>query len=125
MTVLGLTTYLESSSDRSLQDQSRDNHRLQHQKESIGLVPSHGRYYIASQNDLYQTSEWIKFVLPWSIGCTILVLAQLWATAMCVLGAVVGWPVTWAEERLHAGESSSIDLVDHDDDEGWGKERIG
>ena len=117
VTVLGLTTYLEPSSDRTLQDQSRDNHQLRHQKESIGLVPSHSKYYIASQNDLYQTTEWIKFVLPWFIGYTFLMLAHFWATGMCVLGAMVGWPITWAEERLHAGETSHIDLIDTDDDE--------
>lgn len=117
VTVLGLTTHLQPPTERTPQHHSHDDHRLQHQKESVHPVPSHSRYYIASQNDLYQTTEWIKFVLPWSIGYTLLVLAHFWATAMCVLGAMVGWPITWAEEHLHAGETSPIGLINNDDDE--------
>ncbi|KAK5052555.1 hypothetical protein LTR84_002420 [Exophiala bonariae] len=46
------------------------------------------QYYIQSQNDLYQTSEWIKFLVPWGIGDLLMVLWQFLATFMCVLGAL-------------------------------------
>lgn len=46
------------------------------------------QYYIQSQNDLYQTSEWIKFLVPWGIGSLIMVLWQFCATFMCVMGVL-------------------------------------
>ncbi|KAF1916370.1 hypothetical protein BDU57DRAFT_516448 [Ampelomyces quisqualis] len=54
------------------------------------------KYYIRSQNDLYQVDQWIRFVFPggW-------VLVHLWhfmASAFCLLGAWVLMPVTWVEE---------------------------
>jgi hypothetical protein len=45
-----------------------------------------GRYYIQSQNDLYQTSEWIKFLVPWGLGALIMAVWQFWATLLCVIG---------------------------------------
>lgn len=56
-------------------------------------------YYITEQNDLYQTNEWIKFLVPWGIGSTVVVLWQLFATFLSVLGAVVFFPQTWWKER--------------------------
>lgn len=45
-----------------------------------------GRYYIQSQNDLYQTSEWIKFLVPWGLGALLMAVWQFWATLLCVIG---------------------------------------
>lgn len=56
-------------------------------------------YYITEQNDLYQTSEWIKFLVPWGIGSTLMVLWQLFATFLSILGAFVFFPGTWLKER--------------------------
>lgn len=56
-------------------------------------------YYIIEQNDLYQTNEWIKFLLPWGVGSTLMILWQLFATVMCVLGAFVFFPGTWLKEK--------------------------
>lgn len=56
-------------------------------------------YYITEQNDLYQTNEWIKFLVPWGIGSTLMILWQLFATVMCVIGALVFFPGTWWKER--------------------------
>ncbi|KAF1983506.1 hypothetical protein K402DRAFT_309050, partial [Aulographum hederae CBS 113979] len=54
------------------------------------------RYYITSQNDLYQVDQFVRFFL---FGGWLLVwLWQFVATAFCVVGAVVGWPVSWVEE---------------------------
>jgi len=44
------------------------------------------QYYIQSQNDLYQTSEWIKFLIPWGIGALLMVIWQFLATLLCVFG---------------------------------------
>jgi len=65
------------------------------------------KYYIASQNDLYQVDQWIRFLLPggW-------VLVQLWhalASFFCVVGTYVLWPVTWVEE--YAGWGSGNDAA--------------
>jgi hypothetical protein len=56
------------------------------------------KYYIQSQNDLYQTNEFIKFLIPWGIGATLVMAWQLWATFMSVIGAFLGKPVTWAAD---------------------------
>ena len=72
--------------------------------EPVEYKPSTTRYYIQSQNDLYQTSEWIKFLLPWlDVGTIAVVLWQLIATFFCVIGAMVGWPITWIEENFIGG----------------------
>ncbi|KAF2088554.1 hypothetical protein K490DRAFT_64602 [Saccharata proteae CBS 121410] len=56
------------------------------------------RYYIASQNDLYQTSEFIRFLCP--PGFLFVWVWQFWATLFCLLGAVLLWPVTAFEEYV-------------------------
>ena len=58
------------------------------------------RYYIASQEDLYQTSEFIKFFLPYGIGVVLVMVWHAFSTAGCVLGAIFLWPVAWLEERM-------------------------
>ncbi|KAK7516107.1 uncharacterized protein IWZ02DRAFT_50243 [Phyllosticta citriasiana] len=57
-----------------------------------------GRYYISSQNDLYQTTEFPRFVFPPAF--VIVWFWQLFATVFCNVAALVLTPVTWAEERL-------------------------
>lgn len=61
-----------------------------------------GKYYIAAQNDLYQVDQFVKFVAP---GAWILVWVwQFVATFFCGLGALIAWPITWAEENWGWGE---------------------
>jgi hypothetical protein len=55
------------------------------------------KYHIASQEDLYQTNELLRFVLPG--GATLLWVWQLFATFLCIVGAVLLAPVTWVEQR--------------------------
>lgn len=55
-----------------------------------------GKWYIKSQNDLYQTDQFIKFVLPWF--AFILPLWQYFATFVCVICSYVFEPITWWEE---------------------------
>lgn len=62
------------------------------------------KYYVQSQQDLYQTSEFVKFVVPWfGIGTISVIVWQFVATFFCVVGAVVGWPVSWLEENVWGG----------------------
>lgn len=61
------------------------------------------RYFIKSQNDLYQTNEWVRFV--WFGGFVFVWLFQVVAAAMCVLGAVVLSPISWLEERMQHGRT--------------------
>ncbi|KAF2195253.1 hypothetical protein K469DRAFT_698822 [Zopfia rhizophila CBS 207.26] len=56
------------------------------------------KYYIESQNDLYQVDQFIKFVAPG--GWVLVWLWQFAATLLCVLGAAVLWPVSWVEESM-------------------------
>lgn len=56
------------------------------------------KYYIDSQNDLYQVDEFIKFVAP--PGWILVWLWQFWSTFFCLLGAVALWPVSLIEELI-------------------------
>lgn len=56
-----------------------------------------GKYYIAKQNDLYQVDQFMKFLVP---GSWVLVLLwQFWATFFCIIGVILGVPITWVEEN--------------------------
>ncbi|KAL4908601.1 hypothetical protein BDW74DRAFT_175283 [Aspergillus multicolor] len=56
------------------------------------------RYYIQKQEDLYQTSEFIKFVVPWG-GHALVLMWHAFATLFSILSVYVLYPVMWAEER--------------------------
>lgn len=55
-------------------------------------------YYIAKQEDLYQTSEFVKFILP-HVGYCLVLIWQLIATFFCILGVTLLWPMLWLEEK--------------------------
>lgn len=54
------------------------------------------KWYISSQNDLYQTDQFVKFVLPWLSW--IVPLWQLFATLVCVVCSYLFAPISWLEE---------------------------
>ncbi|KAM0328206.1 hypothetical protein ACHAQA_005613 [Verticillium albo-atrum] len=54
------------------------------------------RYYITAQEDLYQTTEWLKFLVPW-VGAPLFAAWQLFAALLSVAGAVVLAPLTWLD----------------------------
>lgn len=58
----------------------------------------HKAYYISKQEDLYQTSEFIKFLLP-HIGYWLVFGWHLIATLFCVMGVALLWPILWLEEK--------------------------
>jgi hypothetical protein len=58
----------------------------------------HKRYYISKQEDLYQTSEFVKFLMP-HIGRWVVFAWHLIATLFCVLGVTLLWPILWLEEK--------------------------
>jgi hypothetical protein len=118
VTVLKLTTYLYGDSEPEMRTSSAGG-----SQESYSELPSEPeprrtqsgnanrnpkKYYIQSQNDLYQTTEWIKFVVPWGVGFTVVVVLQLWATLLCVVGAAVGWPITWLREYVIGGNLERV-----------------
>ncbi|KAI9761830.1 MAG: hypothetical protein M4579_000770 [Chaenotheca gracillima] len=58
-------------------------------------------YLIDSQEDLYQTNECLRFLIPG--GAFIWSLFQILATYLCVLGTFVFWPVTMWEGKARIG----------------------
>lgn len=66
------------------------------------------RYFIASQNDHYQVTEWLKFVAPW-FGPLLHRGWQLFATLLSVAGALLLAPLSWLD--LQAGETSKKGLL--------------
>lgn len=64
------------------------------------------KYYIAKQEDLYQLNEVVKFF--WPGGDLVLWIFQVFATGMCILGALVGWPVTLFFERNNVGGGKNL-----------------
>jgi hypothetical protein len=67
-----------------------------------------GKYYIQSQEDLYQSNEVVKFF--WPGGATIIWFWQLFATGLCILGALTLSPITWVEQR-HANRVNGVNGV--------------
>lgn len=61
------------------------------------------KYLIKTQNDLYQSDQLIRLFSPFGILSGLVLVLQLLATALCVLGAAIGWPVTWVEENVLGG----------------------
>ncbi|KAH8588032.1 hypothetical protein B0O99DRAFT_377588 [Bisporella sp. PMI_857] len=68
--------------------------------------PHNGNYYVFSQEDLYQTNEFVKFF--WPSGATILYLWQISATMVCVIGSLLLFWVTrtqqWNANRINGIE---------------------
>jgi len=60
-------------------------------------------YYIQSQEDHYQTNEFVKFFSVFRIVWLAVVVWQFVATGLSVLGAQLGAPVSWAEENVVGG----------------------
>ena len=75
--------------------------------------PTPTTYLIRAQNDLYQVNEWVKFVSPFGILSVLVYAGQMLATLLCVLGAAVGWPVSWVEQNVIGGneERGLLDVV--------------
>jgi len=99
VTVLHLTTEYKppgytSGHDSAAHHRENGNGRLE--KKSGGADKT--KYYITSQNDLYQTDQFIKFVLPWI--WLVVPLWQIIATFFCVVGSYLFYPVTWLEENF-------------------------
>ncbi|KIW04249.1 uncharacterized protein PV09_04554 [Verruconis gallopava] len=69
--------------------------RLHHNKQD-------GKYYIESQEDLYQTTEFAKFA--WLGIWRLVWIWQAISTIFCILLAYVGTPVSWVEERWQIGQ---------------------
>lgn len=104
-TVLTLTT--DPSEYRGYKDFEKSGRKLQPQQysdQSSEDTKFDGdqktKYWISSQEDLYQTAEFVKFILPFGIGVFVVFVWHVLATAGCVLGSLVLSPVTWAEEKF-------------------------
>ncbi|KAF2687781.1 hypothetical protein K458DRAFT_414857 [Lentithecium fluviatile CBS 122367] len=76
--------------------------------------PDDGKYYIQSQNDLYQADEFIKFVLP--PGWMLVWLWHFLSTFFCVVGSCLLWPISameqwvWEQDRQEkSGRSEDFD----------------
>lgn len=61
------------------------------------LVKPIEKWYIKSQNDLYQTDQFMKFAVPQIAW--IFPLCQYFATLVCVICSYLFAPVTWWEEH--------------------------
>lgn len=58
------------------------------------------KYWISSQEDLYQTTQFVKFFLPYGIGVFLVFVWHLFATAGCIAGSFFLSPITWIEEKF-------------------------
>lgn len=98
-----LTTVLTLTTDPSEYRGYLDFEHRDHDDQSSEETKVNGektRYWISSQDDLYQTSEFVKFILPFGIGVFLVFVWHVMATAGCVLGSALLYPVTWAEEKF-------------------------
>jgi hypothetical protein len=65
------------------------------------------KYYIKSQDDLYQVDQWIRFIAPG--GWLLVRLWQFWASFFCILGAIALHPITLLEEWSSRGDGGEIE----------------
>jgi hypothetical protein len=65
-----------------------------------------GRYYIESQEDLYQTDQFARFV--WFGVWRGVMVFQVVNLIVCVLMALLLKPVTWVEERWQYGQVKNL-----------------
>lgn len=70
------------------------------------------KYFIHSQNDLYQTNEWIKFLVPWGVGAFLVIAWQFWATILCILGTMTYDAVTWVPRQLSGSKPKLQDVTE-------------
>jgi hypothetical protein len=63
---------------------------------------SNGKYYILSQEDLYQTDQWVRFF--WFGGSAIVMIIQFIATLISVACTYLFRPVTWLEQEGGVGD---------------------
>ena len=91
----------DHQSGSSGQSARHDLDKYQSSKPQSTDLPGSPRYWIQSQNDLYQTTEWIKFLLPWGLGVFLLIIWQLFATLLCVAGTKTHDTLIWIPELLH------------------------
>ena len=67
-------------------------------RDSIYANGSRSKYYINCQNDLYQINEIIKFAVPF-VGPILIWVWQIAAALVCLMAAVICWPVSLWEEH--------------------------
>jgi len=68
-----------------------------------------GKYYIVSQEDLYQLNDLVKFF--WPGGATIIWFWQIFATFLCTLGSLTLAPITWLEQRYANNKINGVNGV--------------
>jgi hypothetical protein len=82
----------------------------QHEVKASQRTDGRAKYLITGQDDLYQTSEFVKFVFPWfGLGTFGVMLGQFIATFFCIVGAVLGWPISYLEENVFRRKSRKAD----------------
>ncbi|KAF2225077.1 hypothetical protein BDZ85DRAFT_233474 [Elsinoe ampelina] len=87
---------------------------------SLACARGEGKWYIASQEDLYQTDQFMRFLVPqlaWLV-----VVWQVLATWGCVVLSYLFEPVTWWEEERQR-EFGRGALGDGDEGRGGGRKR--
>ncbi|GKT48664.1 LOW QUALITY PROTEIN: uncharacterized protein ColSpa_08845 [Colletotrichum spaethianum] len=69
-------------------------------------VGNRQRQFIVSQEDHYQVGEWIKFLIPF-FGYWAWHAWTLFVTGLCVIGAFVGYPLTFLFQQFAVNNSTN------------------
>jgi hypothetical protein len=67
------------------------------------------KYYITSQNDLYQVDQFVRFFAPWGVGTTVIAFWHWVATLFCIVGARVFGPLHWLFAELSRPVTGQLD----------------
>ncbi|KIW95984.1 uncharacterized protein Z519_03050 [Cladophialophora bantiana CBS 173.52] len=111
------TSVLKNGNKHGAPDSSHGNAEQRDEAESAGTPRKEAddgdsdkvKYYIQSQNDLYQTTEFIKFLIPWGVGVVLLITWQFCATLFCVVGTKVYDLLVWLPQKLYRQHSGAFD----------------
>lgn len=75
----------------------------------LGLVEREGKYYIVSQEDLYQTDQFLRFLAPLGVLIAVVRMLQVLVALGCAVCVAVIVPVEWALtegwRRVMSGEA--------------------
>ncbi|KAK5117787.1 hypothetical protein LTR85_008762 [Meristemomyces frigidus] len=71
--------------------------------------PNSRKYYITSQNDLYQVDQFVRFFAPWGVGDAFVLFWNFWATIFCTILAVLFTPFTWLEQGYAEKRTNKVE----------------
>ncbi|RVX69972.1 hypothetical protein B0A52_05807 [Exophiala mesophila] len=69
------------------------------------------KYFIQSQNDVYQTDEWVKLLTPFGVGAFVVIVLQTYLAIFGILGTLMHEYVIWATQKFSLSSDETDDPI--------------